>query len=172
MTFHTYAMDISDQSADGIRKKIYNPKSNRMIVINGPVYRKLLFGGYMHWKEERLLIPPLHELPILKRYLSFISYRIWSIVSERSLLAVVNEKINLLQILLKANWHNFILCQLLKLCWERKETKAWRNNILMKFLHHPNLAPSKHRPSALYDTFTKTNALGPEQILALAQAFY
>ena len=92
MTFHTNAMDILDQSADGIRKNIYNPKTNRMIIINGPVYHKLLHDGYMHWKEERLLIPPLHELPILRRYLSFISYCIWNIVSERSLLAVVNEK--------------------------------------------------------------------------------
>jgi hypothetical protein len=165
-------MDTSGQSADKVHEKIYNPKSNRMIVINGSVYRKLLLGGYMHWREERLLIPPLHELPILRRYLSFISYRIWNIVLERSLLAVVNEKISLLQILLKANWHNLTLCQLLKLCWEREETKAWRNNVLMKFLHHPNLAPSKYRPSALYDAFTKTNVLGPEHILALARAFY
>ena len=95
-----------------------------MIVINGPVYRKLLCDGYMHWKEERILIPPLHELPILRRYLSFISYRIWDIISERSLLAVVNEKISLLQILLKANWHDLTLCQLLKLCWEHKEMKV------------------------------------------------
>ena len=116
MTFHTNAIDMLDQLIDKARKKIYNPKSNRMIVINGPVYRKLLCGGYMHWKEERLLIPPLHESPILRRYLSFISYRIWGIVSERSLLAVVNKKINLLQILLKANCHNFTLYQLLKLC--------------------------------------------------------
>jgi hypothetical protein len=119
-------MDISGQSAECelAHEKIYNLKSNRMIVINGLVYRKLLLEGYMHWREERLLILPLHELPILRRYLSFISYRIWGIVSERSLLVVVNEKINLLQILLKVNWHNFILCQLLKLCWERRETKA------------------------------------------------
>ena len=116
MTFHTNAMDILDQSADGIRKNIYNPKTNRMIIINGSVYRKLLHDEYLHWREERLLIPPLHELPILRRYLSFISYRIWNIVSERSLLAVVNEKISLLQILLKANWYNLTLCQLLKLC--------------------------------------------------------
>ena len=95
-----------------------------MIVINGPVYRKLLCGGYMHWREERLLILPLHELPILRRYLSFISYRIWSIVLERSLLAAVNEKISLLQILLQTNWRNFTLCQLLKLCWRYEETKA------------------------------------------------
>src|SRR6266496_809780 len=168
MTFHTNAMDILDQLADGIYKKIYNPKINRMIIINGPVYRKLLLRGYMYWREERLLILPLHELPILRRYLSFISYRIWNIVSERSLPAVINEKISLLQILLKANWHNLTLCQLLKLCWKYEEMKAWRNNILMKFLHHPNLASLKYRPSVLYDAFTKTNALGLEETLALA----
>src|ERR1044071_198753 len=170
-------MDILDQlterkSEGKARKNIYNPKSNCMIAINGPVYRKLLLGGYMHWREERLLIPPLHELLILRRYLSFISYRIWNIVSERSLLAVVNEKISLLQILLQANWYDFTLCQLLKLCWERKETKAWRNDILMKFLHHPNLAPSKYRPGALCDAFIKTDVLGLEHILALARALY
>ena len=105
-------MDISGQSAEcePAHEKIYNLKSSRMIVINDPVYRKLLLEGYIHWREERLLIPPLHELPILRKYLSFISYRIWGIVSERSLLAVVNKKISLLQILLKANWHNLTLC--------------------------------------------------------------
>ena len=101
-------MDILDQLTEvrerQAHEKIYNPKSNRMIAINRQVYRKLLLDGYMHWREERLLIPPLHELPILRRYLSFISYRIWGIVSESSLLTVVNEKISLLQILLKANW--------------------------------------------------------------------
>ena len=165
-------MNTSGQSADKVHKKIYNPKSNRMIVINGSVYRKLLLKGYMHWKEKRLLIPPLHELSIFKRYFSFISYHIWNIVSEKSLLTLINKKISLLQILLQANWHDFTLCQLLKLCWEREKTKAWRNNVLMKFLHHPNLAPSKYRPNSLYDAFTKTNALGLEQILALARALY
>ncbi|GES95182.1 hypothetical protein GLOIN_2v1778879 [Rhizophagus clarus] len=96
-------MDILDQLADETHEKIYNPKSNRMIAINRQVYRKLLLEGYMHWREERLLILPLHELPILRRYFSFISYRIWGIVSEISLLAVVNEKISLLEILLQAN---------------------------------------------------------------------
>ena len=100
MTFHTNAMDVLDQLADGIRKNIYNPKTNRMIIINGSVYRKLLHDGYLHWREERLLIPPLHELQILRSYFSFISYRIWAIVSEKSLLTVINEKISLLEILL------------------------------------------------------------------------
>ena len=164
-------MNTLDQPTEA-HEKIYNPKSNRMIIINGPVYRKLLLRGYMHWREERLLIPPLHESPILRRYLSFISYHIWAIASEKSLLTVINKKISLLQILLKANWYNFTLCQLLKLCWKRKETKAWRNNVLMKFFHHPNLAPSKYRPGALYDAFIKTDVLGLEHILALAQTFY
>ncbi|CAG8512446.1 19460_t:CDS:2 [Gigaspora rosea] len=50
--------------------------------------------------------------------------------------------------------------------------KEWRSNILMKFLHHPNLALSKHRPGALYDAFTIANVLGPEHILVLARALY
>ena len=90
-------MDTSGQLAERelkskAHKKIYNPKTNRMIIINGPVYRKLLCDGYIHWKEERLLIPPLHEMQILRSYFSFISYRIWGIVSERSLLMVINKK--------------------------------------------------------------------------------
>ena len=84
---------------------------------------------------------------------------------------MVNEKISLLQILLQANWHNFTLYQLLKLYWGHKEIKAWRNDVLMKFLYHPNLTPSRYRPGALYDAFTKTSVLGPEHILALARAF-
>ena len=69
-------MNTSGQLADKVHEKIYNPKSNRMIAINGSVYRKMLLEGYMYWKEERLLIPPLHELQILRSYFSFISYRI------------------------------------------------------------------------------------------------
>src|SRR5436305_15052183 len=108
MTFHTNTTDMLDQPTE-VRKKIYNPKTNRMIIINGAVYRKSLCDGYMHWKEERLLIPPLHELQILRSYFSCISDHIWSIVSERSLLAVVNENISLWQVLLQANWHDFTL---------------------------------------------------------------
>src|SRR5947199_3542856 len=167
-------MDISGQLAERkpAHEKIYNSKSSHMIVINGPVYRKLLLEGYIHWREERLLILPLHELPILRRYISFISYRIWDIISERSLLAVVNEKISLLQILLQANWRNFTLCQLLKLCWGHEETKAWRNDVLMKFLYYLNLTTLRYRPNALYDAFTKTNVLELKHILALARVFY
>src|SRR5688500_6783558 len=119
-------MDISGQLVEHepTHEKIYNPKTNRMIIINRSVYHKMLLEGYMHWIEERLLIPLLHELQILRRYFSFVSYRIWMIVLERSLLTLINKKISLLQILFKANWHDFTLCQLLKLCWERKKMKA------------------------------------------------
>ncbi|CAG8832516.1 11219_t:CDS:2 [Gigaspora margarita] len=113
-------MDILDQLTDKSRKKIFNPKTNRMIIINGSAYNKLLHEGYMHWKEEGLLISLSNEMPILRD----------------------------------------------------KETRAWRNDILMKFLHHPNLALSKHRPGALYDAFVEANVLGPEHILAQARILY
>jgi len=45
-----------------------------MIEINGLAYNKLIHDGYMHWKEKKLLTPPIHEKQMLGRYLSFISY--------------------------------------------------------------------------------------------------
>ena len=54
------------------KPKIYNPRTNRMIEINGPAYNQLLRDDYIHWREGRLLIPPFNEMPILRRYLSFI----------------------------------------------------------------------------------------------------
>ncbi len=68
-------MDTLDQLTEA-HKKIYNPKTSRMIAINRSVYCKMLLEGYIHWKEERLLIPPLHEFQILRRYFSFIFYHI------------------------------------------------------------------------------------------------
>ncbi|CAG8751594.1 31294_t:CDS:2, partial [Racocetra persica] len=59
------------------------------------------------------------------------------------------------------------LSQLLEMCWNHRETREWRNDILARFLHHPNLTPSKYRPNALYDAFSKADALGPEHILAI-----
>ncbi|PKC56728.1 hypothetical protein RhiirA1_500098 [Rhizophagus irregularis] len=64
------------------------------------------------------------------------------------------------------------LSVLIGITWERKEMKTWRDDLLVKFLHHSNLAPAKYRPEALYDAFSRTNVLGPEHILALARTFY
>ncbi|CAG8831253.1 16183_t:CDS:2 [Gigaspora margarita] len=46
-----------------------------------------------------------------------------------------------------------------------KETKAWRDIILMKFLNQPNLVFSKYKPNALYDAFIETDVLEPEHLL-------
>ncbi|CAG8722555.1 9160_t:CDS:1, partial [Acaulospora morrowiae] len=74
------------------KPKIYNPKTNRMVVINGPAYNVLIRDGYMHWREERLLILPFNEILILKKCLSFTSNKIWGIVAEKGLLTEIDRK--------------------------------------------------------------------------------
>ena len=88
------------------------------------------------------------------------------------LFTLEKNKQSLLQNLIQMNYSSDNLSVLIEITWEHRETKVWRNDVLMKFLYHPNLAPSKHRPSALYDAFTKTDILGPEHILALARVLY
>ena len=68
---------------------------------------------------------------------------------------------------MEMNYSN--LFTLIEITWEHEETKAWRNDILVKFLYHSNLVPLKYRSNFLYNAFTKTNVLGPEHILALAR---
>jgi hypothetical protein len=151
------------------KPKIYNPKTNRMIVINGSAYNRLLRDGYIHWREERLLIPPFNEIPILRKCLSIVSNKIGDIVAEKSLLTKIDGKVSLLEILLKGDWNSFAICNLLQFSWDSKKTRKWRNDILAKFLYHPNLIFSKYRPNALYDAFSKADVLGPEHILAIAR---
>ncbi|RHZ69713.1 hypothetical protein Glove_280g59 [Diversispora epigaea] len=151
------------------KPKIYNPKTNRMVAINGPAYNQLIRDGYMHWKEERLLIPPFNEMIILRKCLSIVSNKIGDIVAEKSLLTKIDGKVSLLEILLKGNWNSFAICNLLKFGWDSRETREWRNNILMKFLHCPDLVISKYRPNALYGAFSKADVLGPEHILTIAR---
>ncbi|RHZ77973.1 hypothetical protein Glove_168g90 [Diversispora epigaea] len=115
--------EISKSPRRSGKPKIYNPKTNRMIVINGSAYNRLLRDGYMHWKEERLLIPPFNEMTILRKCLSFASNKIWGIVAEKGLLALINGRLSLLEILLKANYNEFVICNLLKFCWNRRETR-------------------------------------------------
>jgi hypothetical protein len=95
-----------------------------------------------------------------------------AVVGGVSLFTLEKNKQSSLQNLIQINYSIDNLTTLIGITWEQEESKAWRNSILMKFLHCPNLAPSKHRPNSLYDAFTKTNALEPEHILALARAFY
>ncbi|CAJ0857201.1 10746_t:CDS:2, partial [Entrophospora sp. SA101] len=85
------------------KPKIYNPKTNRMIVIDGPAYNVLIRNGYMHWKEEKVLVPPIHEKLVLGNWFAFISNRIWDIAynPEKSLLSLIDRKTSLLQVLLE-----------------------------------------------------------------------
>ncbi|GES93090.1 hypothetical protein GLOIN_2v1685036 [Rhizophagus clarus] len=89
-----------------------------------------------------------------------------------SLYTLEKNKRSSLQNLIQMNYSIDNLTMLIGITWEQEEMKTWRNDVLMKFLHHSNLAPSKHRLGVLYDAFTKTNVLGLGHILALARMFY
>ncbi|CAG8658144.1 8598_t:CDS:1, partial [Diversispora eburnea] len=89
----------------------------------------------------------------------------------KSLLSLIDRKTSLLQVLLEV-YNDYAIRWLLKIDWNSIETREWRNDILVKFLNHPNLMPSKHKLNALYDAFTKANVLEPEHILILARAIY
>jgi hypothetical protein len=52
------AKELSKLAGRSWKPKIYNPKTNRMIRIDGPTYNILLRDGYVYWEEEGLLIPP------------------------------------------------------------------------------------------------------------------
>jgi hypothetical protein len=52
------AKELSKLVGCSWKPKIYNPKTNRMIRIDGPTYNKLLREGYVYWGEEGVLVPP------------------------------------------------------------------------------------------------------------------
>ena len=89
-----------------------------MIAIDGPAYNVLIRDGYMHQREERLLIPPFNEMPILREYLSFISNEI-AYDPKKSLLMLINRKVSFLQILLKV-YNDSATNELLKIDWNSK----------------------------------------------------
>ncbi|POG57646.1 hypothetical protein GLOIN_2v1738206 [Rhizophagus irregularis DAOM 181602=DAOM 197198] len=118
------------------------------------------------------LIPPLSVLAIRADIREkFIISVESAVMGGMSLFTLEKNKRSSLQNLIQMNYSIDNLTTLIGITWEQEEIKTWRNDVLMKFLHHSNLTPSKHRPGALYDAFTKTSVLGPEHILALARAF-
>ncbi|CAJ0767410.1 10955_t:CDS:1, partial [Entrophospora sp. SA101] len=86
----------------------------------------------------------------------------------KSLLSLIDRKTSLLRVLLEV-YNDYAIRKLLKIDWNSIETRKWRNDILARFLHHPKFSPSKHKPNALYDAFTKADVLEPEHILILAR---
>ena len=176
-----------------IHRTVLNLLTGRWISPDGKLFQKLIREGYryanrlsdyledigtMHVGEFELdplvdfyypaLIPPLSILASRADIHKNFSITVDSAVESRmSLFILEKNKRSLLQNLMEMNYSN--LSTLIEITWEREETKAWRNDILVKFLHHPNLVPSKYRPNSLYDAFTKTSVLGPEHILALSR---
>ncbi|GES96450.1 hypothetical protein GLOIN_2v1685036 [Rhizophagus clarus] len=119
------------------------------------------------------LIPPLSILAsradIHEKFIISVKS---AIIGGVSLFTLEKNKRSSLQNLIQMNYSIDNLTTLIGITWEQEEMKTWRNDMLMKFLHHSNLAPSKYRSGALYDAFTKTNVLRPGHILALARMFY
>src|SRR6266496_6053477 len=185
-------------SSMDLEKTVLNILTRRWIDPNRKLFQKLICEGYKY--VDRLsdyledigiiyvgefeldplavfyhpaLIPPLSILAsrsdIRKKFPISVES---AVVGGMSLFTLEKNKRSSLQNLIQMNYSSNNLITLIGITWEQEETKAWRDDVLMKFLHHPDLAPSKHKPGALYDAFTKMNVLGPGHILALARMFY
>ncbi|CAG8812062.1 14139_t:CDS:1 [Gigaspora margarita] len=173
-----------------MQKTVLNLLTGRWINPNGKLFQKLIREGFIYtdslsdyiediWGRSKFffshpaLIPPLSILAnrsdIHEKFIISVKS---AVMGGMSLFTLEKNKRSSLQNLIQMNYSSANLTTLIGIIWEEEEVKAWRNDVLIKFLHHPNLAPSKHRPGALYDTFTLVNILGPEHILALAQTFY
>ena len=98
------------------------------------------------------LIPPLSTLAeradIRENFIISVES---AVVGGVSLFTLKKNKRSSLQNLIQKNYSN--LSVLIGITWEHKEMKTWRDDLLVKFLHHSNLAPAKYRPEALYDAF-------------------
>ncbi|GET60124.1 hypothetical protein GLOIN_2v1611483 [Rhizophagus irregularis DAOM 181602=DAOM 197198] len=177
-----------------IHRTVLNLLTGRWISLNGKLFQKLICEGYRYanrlsdYLEDigticvgdfeldpladfyySALIPPLSILASRSDIHKNFPITVDSAVEGgMSLFILKKNKRSSLQNLMEMNYSN--LFTLVEITWEREETKAWSNDILVKFLHHPNLGPSKYRPNSLYDAFTKTSVLGSEYILALARA--
>ncbi|GES95651.1 hypothetical protein GLOIN_2v1685036 [Rhizophagus clarus] len=184
-------------SSMNAEKTVLNILTGRWIDPNRKLFQKLIREGYKY--VDRLsdyledigiiyvgefeldpladfyhpaLIPPLSVLAIRADIREkFIIGVESAVMGGMSLFTLEKNKRSSLQNLIQMNYSIDNLTTLIGITWEQEEMKTWRNDVLMKLLHHSNLTPSKHRPGALYDAFTKTSVLGPEHILALARAF-
>ncbi|CAG8831388.1 45645_t:CDS:2, partial [Gigaspora margarita] len=180
-----------------VHEKIYNPKSKivlntvtgQWISSNGKLFQKLIREGFIYtdklsdyiediWSHNKsnfphpALIPPLSILArpgICRRFLISVES---AVKGGISLFTQEKNKQSSLQNLIQMNYFNENLTILLKFSWEDKETKAWRDIILMKFLNQPNLVFSKYKLNTLYDAFIETNVLEPEHLNLTHPIFY
>ncbi|PKK46164.1 hypothetical protein RhiirC2_803828, partial [Rhizophagus irregularis] len=159
-------------SSMDVKKTVLNILTGRWIDPNRKLFQKLICEGYryanrlleyledigtMNVGEFELdlladfyhpaLIPPLSILASRADICKNLPISVESaVVGGMSLFILEKNKRSSLQNLIQVNYSSDNLTTLIGITWEREETKAWRNDVLMKFLHHSNLAPSKHRP--------------------------
>src|SRR6266498_5651660 len=178
-----------------LEKTVLNILTGRWIDPNRKLFQKLIREGYkyvdrlsnyledigtMHVGEFELdpLIDFYH--PALISPLSILASRVdihknfpisveSAIVGGMSLFTLEKNKRSSLQNLIQMNYSSDNLTTLIGITWEQEETKAWRDDVLKKFLHHPNLVLSRYKPNALYDAFTKADVLESEYVLVLSQ---
>ncbi|GBC36208.1 uncharacterized protein OCT59_022036 [Rhizophagus irregularis] len=177
------------------QRAVLNILTGRWINPNGKLFQKLIREGYryanrlsdyledigtMNIGEFELdplidfyypaLIPPLSVLAIRADIRKNFPISVESaVVGGMSLFTLEKNKQSSLQNLIRMNYSNDNLITLIGITWEQEEMKTWRNEVLMKFLHNPNLVLSRYKPNALYDAFTKTDILEPEHVLALTR---
>ncbi|KAF0428453.1 hypothetical protein F8M41_005861 [Gigaspora margarita] len=186
---------MNDQDFD-IPEEVLNLSTGRWIKKNGKLFQKLLREDYKYTKDlshylddvpligldEYCTIYPLADFfhsalilslstlakmrDICKRYSISVGT---AVGGGMYLFAIEKNGRTALHNLIQMGYPGYNLSQLLEMCWNHRETREWRNDILARFLHHPNLTLSKYKPNALYDAFSKADALGPEHILAIVR---
>ncbi|CAG8648581.1 1349_t:CDS:1 [Diversispora eburnea] len=184
---------MNDQDFD-ISEEVLNLSTNRWIKKNGKLYKRLLRDSYKYvedlsyYLEDILpidtdkygtihlladfyysaLILPLSTLTVRRDLCRRYPISVGTVVEGgMSLFTKEKNGKTFLENLIRMNYSS--LSALLEMRWEDNEIWEWRDNILTRFLHHPNLILSKYRPNALYDAFSKAGVLGPEHILVIAQ---
>src|SRR6266496_4368283 len=171
------------------KKTVLNILTGRWIDLNGKLFQKLIREGYryanrlsdyledigtMNIGEFELdplinfyypaLIPPLSVLTIRADIRKNFPISVESaVIGGVSLFTLEKNKRPALQNLIHKNYPSNSLLILIGMSWDHKETKAWRDDVLKKFLHYSNLILSRYKPNALYDVFTKADILESEQ---------
>ncbi|CAG8603962.1 3455_t:CDS:2 [Cetraspora pellucida] len=159
---------MKDQDFD-ISEEVLNLSTGRWIKKNGKLFQKLLRKGYKYTKDLSHYLDdvPLIDLDEYGIIYPLADFFYSALIPSLSTLAKMRDICKRYPI--SMGYPGYNLSQLLEMCWNHRETQEWRNDILARFLHHPNLTLSKYKLNALYDAFSKTDALGQEHILAIAR---
>jgi hypothetical protein len=180
-----------------VEKTVLNILTGRWIDPNRKLFQKLIREGYKYvdrlsdYLEDigiiyvgKFELDPLADFyhPVLIPPLSILASRAdirknfpisieSAVIGGMNLFTLEKNKRSFLQNLIQMNYSSDNLTTLIGITWEQEKTKAWRDDVLKKFLHRPNLVLSRYKPNALYDAFTKADVLESKHVLALSQLF-